>query len=662
MEKLKQLSNLITRRDYSKIALPNNFEAPNLISLIKEAYDNFIYNDLSDLIKSFFPIAHEKNRKYELQFQNFKLLEPRFSEDEARRLGKTYESSIYVDINLVNLETGEVKQNKKGKKENISSGVYFGNIPLMTNHGTFVINGVEKFVMNQIVKSAGLYAFPNTQIKLLKKKKLINNICTEILPHRGTIMYFSVEKVGLDKAVFAYIRTLLGDNVAKLSVSVLLKAFGMSQNEILNVFSNDEIIKKSISLEAYNKEEVLNMPEVAEIYSSIEKSEGNEEKLLLGSPIDIKLKKLLLAYYKTSNKDLLEEIIIEVAAKFVVNEIKISTKMFESIYTSEKPICYQDIITRQFMDSRIYQLATAGRYKINHKARITERLFSNILAEDLVLTNGETLYKVGQIILNEELDNIKLALADGKLDLTKNVKFVKKTQLQSKISSTIEKIDIFGSSKMEKKITIISPTSDISHLALTMPDILSAVSYVLGLERKIGNYDDIEDLANKRIRLISEQLRNKLNLGMVKVEKFIKDKLASFSIVTANEEHQAKIDAKTTLHNVVNTGIFQLQIKNFFNTYDLTHFVDQVNPLSETTNKRRISSTGEGGVSVDDPNLSIRDIHSSHYGRICPTETPEGANVGLVLSMAMFAKLDEHGFLLSPFRKVLNGVATDEIE
>ncbi|MDR3257167.1 MAG: DNA-directed RNA polymerase subunit beta [Mycoplasmataceae bacterium] len=712
-------SNLAIRRDYSKIE--TNFEEPDLLEVQKNSYNQFLENEIRSLVEMYFPVRHAKS-KYEVKYNGIKFLEPN-DEEKARREGKTYERALYVDLFLINNETGEVRKARK-TKAGVADGIFFANIPIMTKKGTFVVNGIEKFVISQIVRSPGAYALSKSQIKLNSKKKINEGYICEVLPSRGTQMHFIVDEK--NNSIKVMMRNALGDAAPSFPATQLLKAFGMTQDEITNMFHQDDyIINTLYSEKIYNHQNILD----DEYILSIRKTADDVAKGKTadrGSPIDTKLKKIVFEYVEerkiadalraeyeamfesisvehsqlieqaahASHKEkeeldakikklatpvekildkltkqeqkirlLIDTIITEKAAKDLIAELSISTKAAEANATGKNQICYQDVLARHFMDNRQYDLTAAGRYKMQRKLRVSERLYQRVLAEDIVTKGGKVLIKEGTLILKEELDKIKQALSKDEIELRelilKNV-----VEIEKNHSQVLESVLVYTDNEtLQFPTPVIGTHGDITSNALTVADFISVISYTIGLVHGIGQYDDIDHLGNKRLRLIHEQLKNKLQAGMARVEKHIKEKLASISIPTANEEQQAKIAMKTTIKSVVNTKAFQLVVKNFFNSYQLTQFIDQQNPLSELTNKRRISAMGDGGISREDPNLDIRDVHYSHYGRICPIETPEGMNIGLIMSLAAFTRVDlKTGFLLTPYKRVKKGIIQDEVE
>jgi DNA-directed RNA polymerase subunit beta len=521
-------------------------------------------------------------------------------------------------------------------------------------------------------------------------------------------------------------RNAMGDNAPTFMATQLLKSFGMTQDEIRRIFKDDLYVLNTLYKEPYNHQNILDESEIIGIRKTIQDIENNKV-IARGSPIDTKLKKTVALYYREKKladelrsdyetkfnaiaeqnnelnaqlitasgekkekiqrqlnsvskdvekildklteqekilRNLLDVIITEKAAKDLISMLSISTKSIENYAASQKEvICYQDVISRHFMDNRLYDLTSAGRYKLQRKLRISERLYQRIVSEDIVDKNDKVIIKKGTLILKDEIDIIKKAAFARQLKNVEKISLGSETKFSKRFENPVEIFEIYTDNDLcDVTTSIVGPYELTDSNALTIVDFVSIISYTAGLPHNIGQYDDIDHLGNKRLRLIHEQLKNKLAIGMARVEKHVKEKLASISIATANEEQQAKTDVKTTIKSLLNTKPFQLMIKNFFNSYQLTQFTDQQNPLSELANKRRISAMGDGGISREDPNLDIRDVHYSHYSRICPIETPEGINIGLIMSLAAFTKVDENGFLVAPYRRVIKGVVQNKIE
>lgn len=715
-------SPLVSRCDFSKIN--DNFVEPDLLGMQKAAYRSFLDNGLVDLIAEYFPVKHAKNLKYEVLCKGFTFAKPIRTEEQCRNEGKSYETALYVDVRLLNHETGEIKGIKKDKNS-LCKGLFFANIPLMTEKGTFIINGIEKFVISQIVRAPGIYILKKSQIKLNNKKKINHGYICEMLPSKGTLFNFYIDQN--TRTVKAMIRNSTGDAAPSFPATQLLKAFGMSQDEIRRVFKDDIYILNTLFSEIYNHNNILNDFEIIGYRENIEQLRAQQTSSH-GSPIDTKLKNAIVQYedlvvtrkqlytqydelynsiypqvvelqkqlasakgeekkkiedkiasiqkssYATLDKlnkidiqmrKALDIIIVEKSAKDLIGQIGISTRSIESdISTKKNPVCYQDIITNHFMDHRRYDMTGAGRFRTMHKLHISERLYQHILAEDIYYKDGRVFLPKETLMLKDELDKFRLAAKNGEIKISDEIQIISPTKSELKNKNIVESVLVYtNNDELDLTTPIIGENFESSpSTSLTLVDFICALSYTINLPHDIGTYDDIDHLGNKRLRLIDEQLKSKLQIGMARVEKYIKDRLASVSIATANDETKAKVAARTTVKTLVNTKAFQLIIRNFFNTNQLTQFVDQQNPLSELSNKRRLSAMGDGGISREDPNLDIRDIHYSQYGRICPIETPEGMNIGLIMSLASFARIDENGFLISPYHPVVNGKISKDIE
>ncbi|GAA5414761.1 DNA-directed RNA polymerase subunit beta [Ureaplasma ceti] len=689
-------SSKVMRRDYSKIK--TNFESPDLLATQRDSFARFLEEDLKSVVTSIFPIDSPQ-QKYQIRVNDIKLGEPHRTEEECRDESKTYDASLHVDLELVNNETGEVKK-AKVTKDGVK-GIFFGNIPLMTDKGTFVINGIEKFVIAQIIRSPGMYVLNKSQIKLnnSRKKVLQGNIC-ELLPYKGTLMLINVPEskaADSDKVVQITARNASGESAAVFLTTSLLKAYGLTNNEIREIYSEEPNILATLENEKYNANDVLDFPDIINIRSELQEERHNGEVrefiLNKGAPIERKLRRLLLEYIELEEENqqlkeeenteqltinnelisnLLDKIVTEKAAKDVANELGLNSKTLEN-QVSEANMCFQALVVIHLFNQRYYDLSSAGRYKFDRKLRLTERLYQRVLAEDLYDINGKKLLSKGDLLGKEQIDIIK---AHSKAKTLKNFheltiknaftdfeEISDAEKLQSSVLS-YERILVRADNEKEDSVTSIVGLGAAERTnTLTISDIVASISYAYNLMSDIGDFDDIDHLGNKRLKLIHEQLKNRLQVGMLRIEKSIREKLAiadGNNNETTDEDGQKKMSI--TVKSVINTKPFQIILKDFFNSYQLIQFIDQQNPLSELTNKRRISAMGPGGISREDPNLDIRDVHYSHYGRICPIETPEGMNIGLIMSLASFSRVDENGFIMTPYRVVKNEVVTDEIK
>jgi len=692
--KLINISDRVIRRDYSKLDV--NFEEPKLLEIQMNSYQRFLHEELRNVITSVEEI-HSYRNKYTIKFNDIFFAEPKRTEEQAKNDSKTYEMALFVYVILLNNETGEIIKPKRNKK-NLNEGIFFANIPLMTKKGTFIINGIEKFVIAQIVRSPSVYALSKSQIKLnsFKKKIIENNVC-EVLPSKGILMVSTVDD---SKNISTFtMRDISGESTPCFNSVELLRACGLSIKEIRNIFDGDEIIETTILNSIYNPETIMEQKGIELLVKEINQNPKIYlEKINRSHKLERKLKTLIYDFVINNNeideiletvdnlkeepkkeakkkmirlnadkKALINKIIVEKSAKDIAYKMSLSLKMFDNTIKvkNEEDISYRSLLLIYFCNKRYYDLTEAGRYKFNRKLRLSERLYRKIIAEDILDKSGEVVFKKGTIFNKQNLDLFKEMSTKNELAIEHDINLTCKLPvrvLDNHNILTYEKVKIYinNDNLDDNDVTnIIGVSTDNKVTQLTLPDFISIISYSINLTQNIGDFDDIDHLGNKRLKLIHELLRNKITVAMLRIEKFIKEKLA-----VIDGEVNDKIEQKkpATVRQILNSKPFQLIIKEFFNSHPLIQFIDQQNPLAELTNKRRISAMGPNGISREDPNLDIRDVHYSHYGRICPIETPEGMNIGLVMSLASFTKIDERGFILTPYRKVENGFMTNDIK
>ncbi|WP_031488914.1 DNA-directed RNA polymerase subunit beta [Ureaplasma canigenitalium] len=717
--RLKQIARRVLRRDFSKIE--NSFEGPNLLELQVHSFARFIKKDLKEVVSSIFPMKSPQG-KYSLNFKGIKIKEPIRSEDECRDETKTYETPIYVDLELVDNHTGEVKRAVKNSKSG-EDGIYLGAIPRMTQKGTFIINGIEKFVISQIVRSPGIYVLGKANIKLNgSRKRLYEGRICEIFPAKGTLMLGHCPK---DKNYIQFVaRDASGDNAQVFSATTILKAFGISNNEILNIFKDEVEIQNSLTWENYNRENIFAasvdsdilakiLVDVTDLYDKLfhigQYFNNKEEYMWNGSPLLAHIKGLVYDYvakkeelesllhmnqdvedaaFKKANKklydeinDILDEIITEKAAKEVVEQLSINIKNIETLKNISN-ISYQYALQNHFFNKRSYDISSAGRYKFDKKLFVTSRLFQKVISEDILNKKGEIIVAKDTLITKDHIRLIKDYGKENDIKWASRIKLTK-SSLRDDVDQylDIESISVYKDNDDRTdttRIVGIAPGCKLEHL--TVADLVATVSYIYNLNYGIGDFDDIDHIGNKRLKLIHELLRARVATSMSRIEKFIAEKLAisdgsSNNITNTNDKNidpeldreleesdltEEEKKKKISVKSVINTKQFQALIKDFFNSHQLIQFIDQQNPLAELTNKRRISAMGPGGISREDPNLDIRDVHHSHYSRICPIETPEGMNIGLIMSLASLAKIDENGFIVAPYYVVKDGIVTDE--
>ncbi|CAF0720932.1 unnamed protein product [Didymodactylos carnosus] len=534
--------------------------------------------------------------------------ESRRTEELARYEGKNYEAPNYIQIAIVNNDTGERRKHKKAAGIKID-GLFFGNVPLMTPKGTFIINGTEKVIIAQIVRSTGVYILPKAQIKLNNsRKKQVKGHSCEFLPLRGTHMLFYIPEG--KKGIQLVAKDNSGESAKTFDVTVMLKAVGMSDEGIRASFPDNEHIAACLSGDGYSRDSILRDPEIAQIIASPKLSEMSRSEEADNS-IDSHLRRLVYKYVQivereTSAKNaeatdekkgvVLDAIIIEKAAKDLVQQLGISTKAAEM--------------------EAVYQKAS-------------------------------------------HIDLLKQHSLAGTIDIFREIPLANVPSIKNKKAThfnRVEQVLVYANNDSRASVvSVIGVDPTIDALTLTLSDMVAVISYITGLTSELGTFDDIDHLGNKRVKLIHELLISQTAIGMSKIEKFVKEKLSIVDGANKNVQLVEENRKNMSIKSIINTKPFQQSLKEFFNSHQLTHFLDQENPLSELTNKRRISAMGPGGISRDDPNLDIRDVHYSHYGRICPIETPEGMNIGLIMALATYAQVDDKGFIITPYQRVEKG-------
>ena len=550
--KIVKSGNFRERRNFSSIR--NTYELKDLLEIQKKSYKWFIDEGIKEVFQDLFPVENFSGT-LSLEFGDYHFDEPKYSIKESKDRETTYSAPLRVEVRLFNRETGEVKEQE----------IFMGDMPMMTDSGTFVINGAERVIVSQLVRSPSVY-FSREIDK--NGRELITN---QIIPNRGTWLEFEV-----DARDVLYVRI---DRTRKVPITTLLRAFGLSSDEeILKMFGEDDYLKNTIAKDSTkNTDEAL-----IEIY----------EKLRPGEPATL-----------DSSKN--------------------------------------QIITR-FFDEFRYDLSKVGRYKFNRKLNVSDRLLNQTLAEDI--TDGKkVVLEKGTVITKANIGELNEALAKGF------------GVVDSKIN---EELDSFGKVQIvkicdpadkKKKLLVIGNDQNIDIKRLTISDVYASVSYYLNLLHGVGNFDEIDHLGNRRIRQVGELLQNQFRIGVSRMERVIRERMTT--------QEMEEVTPKT----LINIRPVTAAMKEFFGSSQLSQFMDQTNPIAELTNKRRLSALGPGGLSRDRAGVEVRDVNVSHYGRICPIESPEGPNIGLITSLASYAKIDEYGFIMTPYRKVVNSQITDEV-
>ncbi len=549
-----------TRYTYARIK--EVMEMPHLLDIQRKSYEWFLREGLEEILKDLSPIS-DFNGNLKLFFGKFKLGEPKYSLEECKERDGTYSAPIRVSVQLVNNEmSGEVKEQE----------VFMGDFPLMTPTGTFVINGAERVIVSQLVRSPGAY-YGETIDQTGKKI-----YTATVIPNRGAWI-----ELETDSTNSISVRI---DRARKMPVTYFLRALGFeTDEEILDLFGGNEFIRAELERD---------------------------------SDVDTKAKAL--------------------------GEIFKRLRPGEPIATVENS---QQLLNSLFFDPKRYDLATVGRYKLTKKLGLKQRLLGQTLAEDIVdMDTGEVLIKAYEEVVDEKTGEV-----------TKKYKVITEEDLE-KIDDNREE-EIFGLTpdKVHRgyftpiPVKIKTENGDITMLCtpqlsikenrtICVADIVSAISYILDLMSGVGNVDDIDHLGNRRVRSVGELLQNQFRIGLSRMERVVRERLST---------QDSEI---ITPQILINIRPLVAAIKEFFGSSQLSQFMDQHNPLSELTHKRRLSALGPGGLSRERAGFEVRDVHNSHYGRMCPIETPEGPNIGLIGSLSNYARVNRYGFMETPYRRV----------
>ena len=540
------------RRSFSRIR--NTYALGDLLEIQKKSYNWFMEEGIEEVFKDLFPVENFAGT-LSLEFGDYHFDEPRYSIKECKERYATYAAPLKVDVRLFNNETGEVKEQE----------IFLGDMPLMTDSGAFVINGAERVIVSQLVRSPSVYF----SREIDKNGRVL--ITSQIIPTRGTWLEFET-----DARDIVYCRI---DRTRKVPLTTVLRAFGLSSDEdIIKLFGHNDFVKNTIAKDSTrNTDEAL-----IEIY----------EKLRPGEPATL-----------DSSKN--------------------------------------QIITR-FFDEFRYDLAKVGRYKFNIKLNVLDRVLNQTLAEDIVVDGLKKVEK-GTVITKEVLEVLKPIFENGY-----NVKEVKINEELDNYNK-IQTITIYKPGSKKEKMVLIGNDQTIDSKRLTISDFYASCSYYFNLLEGVGNFDEIDHLGNRRIRQVGELLQNQFRVGVTRMERVIRERMTTQEI--------EEVTPKTLINIRPVTAI----LKEFFGSSQLSQFMDQENPIAELTHKRRLSALGPGGLSRDRAGMEVRDVNESHYGRICPIESPEGPNIGLITALASYAKVDDYGFILTPYRKVVDSVITDEI-
>ena len=556
-----------TRKTFARVG--DAIEMPNLIKVQKDSYDWFIKEGLGEVLRDISPIIDYSGNLVLEFFDYYMEDKTKYSIEEAKERDATYSTRLHVKVRLINRETGEIKEQE----------IYLGDFPLMTDSGTFIINGAERVVVSQLVRSPGCYydaSYDKTGKKIFT---------STVMPIRGAWLEYETDS----NDVF-YARV---DRTRKIPVTTLLRAVGLAtDNQIIDMFGEDEKIIATL-----NKDTIKTADEaIVEIYKKLRPGE--------------------------------------------LPTVDAARNLFNGL----------------FFDNRRYDLAKVGRYKFNKKLNLATRIQGHIAFDNIVNPEtGEVLVEKDSMISKEkavEIQNTGINIVDVKVD-NKKVRVIgngtvdihafvdiKDLDIKELVNYEILKNILDNTDKKDLKKVIEERKEELVPKHILTEDIIASVSYLLNLQYGLGKIDDIDHLGNRRIRCVGELLQNQFRIGLTRLERVVRERMTiqDLDVVTPQ--------------TLINTKPITSAIREFFGSSQLSQFMDQTNPLSELTNKRRISALGPGGLSRERAGFEVRDVHYTHYGRLCPIESPEGPNIGLISALTTFAMINEYGFIETPYRKI----------
>mgnify|MGYP002439711056 CR=1 FL=1 len=555
------------RKTFARIG--DFIDIPNLIQVQKDSYDWFVKEGLGEVLRDISPIVDYTGNLVLEFFDYYMEEETKYSLEEAKERDATYSTRLHVKVRLINRETGEIKEQE----------IYLGDFPLMTDSGTFIINGAERVVVSQLVRSPGCYYesdYDKTGKKLYK---------ATVMPIRGAWLEYETDA----NDVF-YVRI---DRTRKLPVTTLLRAIGLvSDEQIIDLFGEDEKILSTIA-----KDTVKTADEaIVEIYKKLRPGE--------------------------------------------LPTVDAARNLFNNL----------------FFDPRRYDLAKVGRYKFNKKLSLASRIANKVAFNDIInAETGEVFVEADNVITPEVAKDIQNSginvvgikvndkkvkiIGNGTVDIHEFVE-LKNLQVKEQVNYEVLKNILENTDKKDLEKVIEERMEELVPKHIVTEDIISSINYLLNLQYDLGNVDDIDHLGNRRIRCVGELLQNQFRIGLTRLERVVRERMTiqDLDVITPQ--------------TLINTKPITSAIREFFGSSQLSQFMDQTNPLSELTHKRRISALGPGGLSRDRAGFEVRDVHYTHYGRLCPIESPEGPNIGLISALSTFAIINEYGFVETPYRRV----------
>lgn len=560
-----------SRKDFAKVG--DFIEMPNLIKVQKDSYDWFIKEGLGEVLKDISPIEDYSGNLVLEFFDYYMEDKTKYSIEEAKERDATYSTRLHVKVRLINRETGEIKEQE----------IYLGDFPLMTDSGTFIINGAERVVVSQLVRSPGCYYADVFDTKTGKR-----TYTSTVMPLRGAWLEYETD--GND--IF-YVRV---DRTRKVPVTTLLRAIGLvTDDQIRDLFGNEELIEATIAKDPIKTQEEA----LIEIYKKLRPGE--------------------------------------------LPTVEAARSLFDGL----------------FYDNRRYDLAKVGRYKFDQKLSLATRITGKVASKDIMdAETGEIFVQAGEVITEEVAKDIQNSginmvevtvgerivkvIGNGTVDIHAVLPTLDLSELEIKENVNYQVLKNIIDTTDEKDLvkTIGERIDELVPKHITTEDMIASISYLLDLSHGVGNVDDIDHLANRRIRCVGELLQNQFRIGLTRLERVVRERMTiqDLDVVTPQ--------------TLINTKPITSSIREFFGSSQLSQFMDQTNPLSELTHKRRISALGPGGLTRERAGFEVRDVHYTHYGRLCPIESPEGPNIGLISALSSFASINEYGFIETPYRKI----------
>ena len=538
------------RRDYSRIS--GKLDLPYLVEIQTESYKWFLEKGIDETLREVFPISNSSGT-LQIRYVSSKLLPPKYTFLECKARDLTYASPLRVKLNLIDLSDGEQEKEQE---------VFMGDLPRMTESGTFIIAGSERVIVSQLIRSPGAYM---VEVKQDKSKSGRSLYRADLMPQRGSYLQFENDSKDLINVKINHSR--------KMNAAIILKAIGLQkESQILDLFGDNIYLKNTL--------------EKDKIETSEEALQEIFKKLKPGEPI--------------TNEG-------------VINFLK-----------------------QLYFDEKRYDLGRAGRFKLTKKLGIYNRLEGRILAENLLSADGELRFEAGHLLTKQDVEELK---NEEFFEQGAHLKTLKGNKnLDSHFNVNIVKV--YNNEKKTMVCHIVGTDLNLTVAHATISDIVATFSYYLNILDGFGSLDDIDHLGNRRIRCVGELIQNQFRAGLVKMSKTIQQKM------TISDPDNL------TVQSLINIKPLTSSIHEFFATSQLSQYMDQTNPLAELTNKRRLSALGPGGIGRDRASSEVRDVHFTHYGRICPIETPEGQTIGLINSLASYAKINKYGFIETPYRYV----------